>query len=130
MFHLAWQYPLVVLGSTQANQDQQDPFSLKAPFPIGVHHLLWRLPPQQAPTALRLQLLAADTAMELQNVVNLDLMSPASLGILLKSAWMWELEILQTGVYDKGSECTLTIYLGVPGLFNVLPHHLNQLTTR
>lgn len=68
--------------------------------------------------------------MELQNMVNLDLMSPASLGILLKSAWMWELEILQTGVYDRGSECTLTIYLGVPGLFNVLPHHLNQLTTR
>ncbi|KAK0132166.1 hypothetical protein N1851_033026 [Merluccius polli] len=90
-------------------------FSLMASFTAGVHQWVLRLPPRQAPTTFRPQLLAAASAMEVLNMTHSDSMSPTSPGMCEKFFRRWELKTLRT------TQFTLTTRLGLPGLSGSLP---------
>ena len=118
---LACRYLSAASGVLRASQPRQDSsFSLTASLTCGVHHRVPGLPPQQAPETLQPQLRTATSALEVENMVHSDSMSPASLEIWSKLSRRWELKTSPIEGSARRSQQTLTIPLGLPSLSSFL----------
>lgn len=81
--------------------NKDDSFSLKALFTSSVYHLVWELPPQQAPSPLQPLLRTAMSAMEVQNMFHSDSVASSTSPDSSSTSYLFQLpkaEFQQLGI--------------------------------